>query len=348
MARGTPGAYLIPWSQTLVDGMSGAPVARLEVGAPWVWNGEAIPLRLTSDTDCSYRLREAALRAVRQILGDGTRATLTDPGLSLENERTFAVTDGRRRYVATLIDVVEIARPLILFVDGLPPAGRKLRIVDTGGSGSSINRLTEEPTGVICFTQGTQLLTPDGPRLVEDLVEGDKVLTKDDGPQDILWIGSRRMSGARLYAMPELRPVRIRSGAINGDCPEPDLIVSPRHRIVLKGDIARALFGTPEVLIKAEDLMDDRGILIDRSLTEVTYVHILLPRHQVVWANGVETESFHPASTDLQTITEDQRARLLSQLPGIEHDPHTYGEAARKPLSAEEASIFGGEAGPKH
>lgn len=148
--------------------------------------------------------------------------------------------------------------------------------------------------------------------------------------------------------MPELRPVRLRAGAIDGDCPEPDLVVSPQHRIVLKGRIATALFGTPEVLVTARDLLDDRGILIDRSLAEVTYVHILLPRHQIVRANGVETESFHPASTDLETIGEDQRRRLLDIVPGIDADPHLYGVAARRTLSAEEAAVFGTEAAPRH
>ena len=55
--------------------------------------------------------------------------------------------------------------------------------------------------------------TPQGPRLVEELREGDHVQTKDDGAQEIQWIGSRRMTGARLFAMPRLRPIRIRAGA---------------------------------------------------------------------------------------------------------------------------------------
>ncbi len=347
MARGTPGAYVIPWTQTLVDGMAGAPVARLEVGVPWSWSGEAIPVYLNSRFETTQELSQAAAATVRHLLGPNAHSSQPGPG-ALDMSRSFSVSDGCRRYLATLIELPEIARPLLLFVDEAPPPHTKLRIVACSGDHVSINRLTEQPTGVICFTAGTELMTPTGPRLVEDLAEGDQVLTKDDGAQDILWIGSRHMSGARLYAMPELRPVRLRSGAINGDCPDPDLVVSPRHRIVLKGDIARALFGTPEVLVMAKDLLDDRGILVDHSISEVTYVHILLPRHQIVWANGVETESFHPASTDLQTVSEDQRARLVARTPGIETDPARYGPTARKPLTSEEASIFGSEASLRH
>ncbi|MEO1239789.1 MAG: Hint domain-containing protein [Pseudomonadota bacterium] len=346
MASSLYGAYLVPWSQTTVDGMVGAPVGRLEFGVAWSWRGFAQPLdvklesgvRAVSDADLQM--------AIRQIVGRHLAAL--DLGEDPTTERAFTVSDGRRRYEARLIDVAELARPLILFSGALPPAGQQLRVVEVAGTVAEVHRLTDQPTGVICFSAGTQLLTPDGLKRVEDLSEGDRVQTKDDGAQEILWIGSRRMSGARLHAMPELRPVRIRTGAIDGTTPAPDLIVSPRHRLVLKGKIANALFGTPEVLVTARDLLDDRGILIDRTLTDVTYVHILLPRHQVVWANGVESESFHPASTDLETVLEDQRARLLAAVPGIDIDPGSYGPAARKPLSAKEAVVFAADVRTHH
>lgn len=339
MASSLYGAYLVPWSQTLVDGMAGAPVGRLEFGVPWSLSTKAQPIEIQGDLGDLGGLSPRLGAAVRQIVGRAV--AVLDADAIDRDERAFTVSDGRRRYDARLIDVAELARPLILFLGDLPPAGQPLRVVEVSGTVAEVHRLTDQPTGVICFSTGTQLMTPDGARRVEDLVEGDRIQTKDDGAQEILWIGSRRMSGARLHAMPELRPVRIRTGAIDGTTPAPDLIVSPRHRLVLKGKIANALFGTPEVLVTARDLIDDRGILIDRSLSDVTYVHILLPRHQVVWANGVETESFHPASTNLETILEDQRAHLLAAAPGVDVDPLSYGPAARKALSAEEAAIFG-------
>ena len=342
MASSLNGAYLVPWSQTLVDGLAGAPVGRLEFGVSWSLSTDAQPIEIQGDFGGFEGASPMLNAAVRQIVGHSV--AVLDADAIDRDERAFTVSDGRRRYDARLIDVAELARPLILFLGGLPPAGQQLRVVEVAGTVAAVHRLTDQPTGVICFSAGTQLMTPDGPRRVENLVEGDRIQTKDDGAQDILWIGSRRMSGARLHAMPELRPVRIRTGAIDGTTPAPDLIVSPRHRLVLKGKIASALFGTPEVLVTARDLIDDRGILIDRSLSDVTYVHILLPRHQVVWANGVETESFHPASTNLETILEDQRAHLLAAARGVDVDPRSYGPPARKPLSTEEAAIFGSEA----
>jgi hypothetical protein len=71
-----------------------------------------------------------------------------------------------------------------------------------------------EAGGVICFTPGTRLATPAGPVPVEALREGDMVDTVDGGAQEILWIGHRRLGGAQMHAMPDLRPIRIRAAAL--------------------------------------------------------------------------------------------------------------------------------------
>jgi len=174
---------------------------------------------------------------------------------------------------------------------------------------------------------------------IQDLNEGDRVLTKDNGVQEIQWVGARRMSGARLFAMPDLRPVRFSAGSL-GDVPDEELLVSPQHRILLKGDAARDLFNTPEVLVAAKDLVNGKNIRVDHNVREVTYIHLLFDRHQIVWANGVETESFHPASAALSTLDVADRARLLHAHPELEHDPNTYGSFARRNLSASEAAIL--------
>jgi hypothetical protein len=148
------------------------------------------------------------------------------------------------------------------------------------------------------------------------------------------------MSGARLFAMPKLRPVRLRGGVLGSGVPDEDLIVSPEHRILVKGAVAQDLFNTSEVLVAAKDLINGDSISVDLKLREVTYIHLLLDRHQVMWANGVETESFHPASAALSTLDDSDRARLLAAHPELEFDPHTYGSFARRSLSGSEAAIL--------
>lgn len=351
---GISGSYLISWSQTHVEGLRNPPVAALETGASWTWSGRCVQLEapdVTHEAHGPEVFRRRAIRAVRRLLGHALPPVRPVNGSEFGEFvaiRDFVVTCGQRDYRVTLIDVPEAARPLLLFTGETPPRDRPLRIVEGIFPEPRLLAAVPEMGGVICFTPGTRLSTLKGPVLVEALREGDLVDTRDGGPQEILWIGHRRLSGAQMHAMPELRPIRIRAAALRDDCPDEDLVVSPRHRILLQGRVANALFGTPEVLVAAEDLMNDTTVTRDRTLREVTYIHILLPRHHVVCANGVETESFHPASTDLRTIDPQQFARLARIVPGVEAYPRGYGEPVRRELNRADSQAFLSEVGWAH
>jgi hypothetical protein len=169
---------------------------------------------------------------------------------------------------------------------------------------------------------------------------GNLVFTRDDGAQAVLWTGSRQISAARLHLMPQLRPIRLRSHALGQGRPDPDLLVSPQHRILIKGRAAQTLFNTDEVLVKAEDMVNDRTIAVDHSVKSVRYIHVLLERHSVIWANGLETESFHPANAAPGSMEAAQRAGLLTILPSLDLNPHVYGDFARRNLSSFEAAVL--------
>ncbi len=349
MKTGFRGTFVISWSQTELDGLAAAPVDALIVGATWQWSGEAVrvdgpgSVLVLGHSEETAGLRAHAARAVRRILGAAINycdvARVPEPEDPVL-DAGFAVTDGLHSYTATLIEVPGGKPPLVMFLDRMPPTGADLWVTHVTDHVVHMNRTGDSVPSVICFTPDTRIATPDGPRLVRDLQEDDEVLTKDDGPQKVRWIGRRRMSGARFIAMPELRPVRIRGGAMGTDMPDGDLLVSPRHRLLVKGAVAQALFNTPEVLIMARDLINDASITVDRNVLGVTYVHLLLDRHQIVFANGLEAESFHPASMPLGDIDPDQRDGLLERVPGLQDDASVYGAFARRPLSTAEAAIL--------
>ncbi len=356
MMTGSHGTFVISWSQTEVDGLTGAPMHALGVGASWRWTGKPVrvdgppEVLLLEQASGEADLRRRAARAVHKLVGAALRPPGLPPPETVEVDDPvlnvgFQVTDGRSSYTVTVINVSPPGTPpLLMFLGEVPPANTELWVVQATMQASSVNRLTDQPTGVICFTPpGTRIRTADGDVPVEYLSEGDRILTRDDGPQEVLWIGHRRISGARLYAMPELRPVRIRAGALGIDRPDGgDLIVSPQHSMLITGPKAQALFNTPEVLVAAQDLIDDRRVHVDHSLREVTYYHLLLERHEVVWANGLPTESFHPpALAALDAVDPGQRARLIEKFPPeLDFDPAAYGDYARRVLTRPEAAIM--------
>jgi hypothetical protein len=349
------GAFVISWSQTETDGVAAPDSALIAVGATWRWAGQAVridapggPLRLEGAAG-GAELRARAARVVRRLAGAAAAPQVgeaPDPSGcegTADPDDWFLLTDGRASFEAVLVDVPGAVARLALFSDGLPPAGRDLWVVrSTLGRGTGPR--TAARGGIICFTPGTLIATPAGPRPVETLRPGDRVETRDSGAQDILWTGARRMTGARLYAMPHLRPIRIRAAAFGIARPDRDLIVSPQHRMLVRSRAAQALFNTAEVLIAAEDLVNDTSVTVDLGLREVTYHHLLLPAHEIIVANGLETESFHPAGAALDALDPAQRAGLLALLPGVAEDPGSYGPHARRPLSGFEAAVLRHEA----
>lgn len=353
METGLVGAFVIAWSQTEVDGLRAASIETLADGAVWRWRGDTVRVDgpadiLQLDEPCGdANLRRRAARSVKRLVGTALGKEPGPHDTALANplvDSHFVVTDGTRSYTITLIDVASDARPLLMFVNQIPPRDTDLWIVRRSTCSQHRDPMATADAGAVCFTPGTMIKTPDGTRAIETLREGEQVQTRDCGAQDILWIGARRMTGARFFAMPHLRPVRITRSALGFGWPDRDLLVSPDHRILLRGGTARQLFNTPEVLVAARDLIDGAAVRVDLTIKEATYIHLLLGSHQILTANGLEAESFHPANADLATLGSDDRNRLLSQMPILSQDPNLYGSFARRSLSRSEAAILRHEA----
>lgn len=351
MGTGSRGTFVISWSQTEIDGLVSAPLDVLEVGAAWRWSGQPVRvdgqggMLILEGAEGIADIRRRAAKMVRRLIGAAVSGSGDAEGAQPDADEDapdqgFIVTDGHHSWSVTILPVPDTGARLLMFVGDLPPPGQDLWVVRTAIDRTHSGAGAKVAGGVICFTPGTRIATPHGLRLIEDIRPGDRILTKDNGAQEILWTGSRRMTGARLYAMPHLRPIRFKAGALGIERPDGDLIVSPQHRMVLNGPAARALFNAQDVLVKAEDLLNDVTICVDHALREVTYIHILLDRHNIVWANGMETESFHPSNTALDTIEPGQRAALMAILPDVAENPASYGDYARRNLSSSEVAIL--------
>jgi len=329
-------AAMIAWAQSQIEGIPADKYKKIAEGLTWRWNGEPLSLAgrpgallLTQNMAPKPRSADAPVPAV---------PTGTLMAASPEYGSAFVVTDGTRIYSGLPVSVSENA-PLLVFHDGVPPVATDLKIVQAE---PALLHLPPQaaPGGYACLTPGTELMTPEGPQKVEDLGPGDLVMTRDSGAQEIVWMGHRRMTGARLFALPAERPIRIRQGALRGAGPYDDLVVSPDHRVLRRDRVAQSLWGEAEVLVRAADLIGQPGVSVDPCLTETYYVNVMLEQHGVVWANGMEVESFHPGFSGLDRLTDEGRTSLLNLRPDLRGDPHRYGPAARRALSTAEAEIL--------
>lgn len=191
-----------------------------------------------------------------------------------------------------------------------------------------------------CFTPGMRIATPRGERPVEELKPGDKVITRDNGIQEIRWIGHKRLDGRTLAANPHLKPVLIRKGALGDGLPERDMVVSPNHRVLVANDRTALYFDEHEVLVAAKHLVDHRGVH-SVSPIGITYTHFMFDNHEVVLSNGAWTESFQPGDYTLKGIGNAQRSELYELFPELKTLAGVEAfTAARKTLKKHEALLL--------
>lgn len=183
-----------------------------------------------------------------------------------------------------------------------------------------------------CFTSGTLIRTPQGQRLIDDLRAGDLVSTMDHGPQPLRWIGRARRRAAGRDA-----PVRIQAGALG---PHAEIELSPQHRILLSGSWSELLFGERDVLVKAKDLVNGTTITRRCDGRDVTYIHLLFDRHEVICANTLWSESYQPGAETLLSFEPETRAEILRLFPRLQINAAGYGCAARMSLKAGEARLL--------
>ena len=185
----------------------------------------------------------------------------------------------------------------------------------------------------ICFTRGTLIKTDQGEVAIEELAAGDMVLTMDHGYQPIRWIGSSKRA-----AKGDLAPILIRKGALGNDR---DLRVSPQHRMLLQGWQAEMLFGEVEVLATAKSLLNDHSILRDEG-GAVEYFHMLFDTHEIIYAEGCPSESFHPGKQGWKALDQATRDEILTLFPQLaDGNFNDYGPAARVSLKHKEGKLLG-------
>ncbi|MGR3625843.1 MAG: Hint domain-containing protein [Limimaricola sp.] len=201
-------------------------------------------------------------------------------------------------------------------------------------------RFEEIENVVPCFTPGTVIATPRGERLVEELREGDRIITRDNGIQEIRWVGHKQVGPAQFLTNLHLKPVMIRAGALGNGLPERDMMVSPNHRVLLSGDRAQLYFEDSEVLAAAKYLVGSKGIH-EIDVMRTSYIHFMFDRHEVVLSNGAWTESFQPGDHTLKGIGVAQRDEIFDLFPELRERQGIDGyRAARKSLKRHEARLM--------
>lgn len=290
-----------------------------------------------ADSDSSQTLDGA------QVI-DGVSGT---DGMRVEAEYQMTVSDGANTYTLVGFNINE-SSPSYGTVEGLafiggpggfPPIGVPLSVIAVAEGPGSSSTLYSDYASPICLTTGALIDTPNGKRRIEILATGDHVLTLDHGAQPIRWIGRIKVNAARLAANPAFRPVRLKRGALGPGLPRTDMLVSQQHRILIRGLHAELLFAESEVLVAARHLIDNHGIELASDVSEVTYFHLMFDAHEIITADGIETESFLPGPTALASVPDAARAELYALFPELRHHTAAF-PPARAVLNRREGRLL--------
>lgn len=241
---------------------------------------------------------------------------------------TFSIDGGPPQAV----DTVVIYNVTIHYTNGTPDATASLSLLqDTAGNlyllpeysagadatalgaapieSLTLNSINADPswayadryaTDFLCFVEGTLILTARGEVPVETLRSGDLVVTVDHGLQPVRW--SCRTFHDWERTAHDAKPIRIGRGALGMGLPRRDLLVSPLHRILVPHPGHAS-----GVLVPAKALTDLPNVRQMRGRRKVTYVHLLFARHEVIFAQGVPSESLFPGVTALRRLQAQDR-----------------------------------------
>ncbi len=212
--------------------------------------------------------------------------------------------DGGDRVVLPLSPMTSTADYTLLDVDDAP---QQVRLAD-----------------LLCvsFARGTMITLADGRQCpIERLTAGEKVLTRDHGPQPLRWLGK-----ATLRAQGAFAPVVITAGTLGNTG---DLIVSPHHRIFLYQRQRRAGLQTSELLVQAKHLVDDETVF-QRPGGFVDYYSLVFDKHEIIYAEGVPAESLMVNDATLCRLPAEMAEDVKARFPGLAQVQHFGTEASRQ------------------
>ncbi|MDJ0822155.1 MAG: Hint domain-containing protein [Paracoccaceae bacterium] len=289
--------------------------------------------------DDIYRLSPLAAQARLRIIPSSTPpfrvamdTDLGSPGAELHLDCcvTFMSGDGKTTECLVLVETDDRGDVADIYVLPLAPLQPRADYALVGvNEDIALQRFVQ--VACVSFTKGTMITLASGAqRPVEELQVGDKVLTRDDGPQEIRWLGHTTSRAVGAFA-----PICIKAGTLHNTG---DLIVSPDHRLFIYQRRDHLGAGRSELLVRARHLVNGDTIRrLDGGFVE--YYQMLFDHHQIIYAEGIAAESMLIDTRTRAALPEELSDKLTQLIPGHRSSDHRALEVQeallRRPDAAE-------------
>ncbi|WP_390914383.1 Hint domain-containing protein [Pseudosulfitobacter sp. SM2401] len=247
-------------------------------------------------------------------VAEDTEIGQTGAAIHLDSALTLISPDGQTSDALVLVEVDDSDHVNDIYLLPLVP-------LNHSASYSLVGINTDNPAQtfaqVACvnFSRGTHITLASGAqRPIEDLQVGDRVLTRDDGPQKVRWIGQ-----STVRAVGEFAPICITAGTLNN---EHDLILGPDHRLFIYQRSDKLGAGRSELLVKARHLVNGDSVRV-RDGGFVDYFQLLFDGHQIIYAEGIAAESMLIDSRTKPVLPADLSESLGDVILGHSNLPHS-------------------------
>lgn len=275
------------------------------------------------------RLSLLPLGPTRFRVASDTEIGTPDAAVYLDSALMFMSPDGNTQEALLMVEVDDsgaVEQIFLLPLAGLDPQ-TEYRIVgiDTQTAEQKFGQVA-----CVSFTRGTHITLASGAqRLIEELAVGDKVLTRDDGVQQIRWIGQSTLRATGAFA-----PILIEAGTLNNTN---DLLVSPAHRLFIYQRSDEVGAGRSELLVQASHLVNGASVRVQDG-GFVDYFQLLFDSHQIIYAEGIAAESMLIDTRTRAILPPDLSDAMGEVIPGHSDLPHAGLDVSETLLNRPDAA----------
>ncbi|SEO26008.1 Hint domain-containing protein [Salinihabitans flavidus] len=218
----------------------------------------------------------------RFVISEHSQVGLPGAAIYLDSCITVMPPSGDTIEILILVEVDRGGHVAQLYLQPLAPLSPKTPYTLVGIDRDTARRRLAQ-LACVSFSRGTRITLATGEmRPVEDLQEGDRVLTRDDGPQPLRWIGQTTLRATGVFA-----PVVITAGTLNNT---DDLVVSPDHRLFIYQRHDHIGAGRSELMVRARHIVNGTTVYVHEG-GFVDYFQLVFDTHQIIFAEGISAET---------------------------------------------------------
>jgi hypothetical protein len=185
----------------------------------------------------------------------------------------------------------------------------------------------------LSFHRGTRITLASGLQApIERIEPGTLILTRDNGPQPLRWVGKTVLRAVGSFA-----PVVIGAGVMGN---EGDLVVGPHHRLFIYQ--RKRIPGTlrSELLVQAQHLVNDDTVY-RRTGGVAEYFSLVFDRHEIIYAEGLPVESLLVTKATVDRLPPDLAEDVRHSFPGLSHVQHFAEETGEDLRSSVQSAALG-------